>query len=63
MRTIESVAKYLLKQKVSFKYSSDTLEVTSSYYSQFRYASYHTETKQLVLMDGNYNQFDASKLK
>lgn len=63
MKTLEDVAKYLLKKRVSFQYNAEIITVTSSSFDVFKYASYHSETKELVLMDYEYNQFDGKKLK
>lgn len=71
MKTVESVARFLLKKKISFKYTSDLtdgyknslVQVTDSNFMDFKYAGYHAETNKLILMDSEYNQFYPSALK
>ena len=68
-QTIETVAKILLANKISFNYETDFLKVDGKYqpypiflkvtdqttrYNLFASASYHSKTKKLVLMCEDY---------
>ena len=57
-QTIETVAKILLLNRISFNYENDFLKVTdqTTRYDLFASASYHTETKKLVLMCEDYTK-------
>jgi hypothetical protein len=54
MKTLEQAARQLLKNKIAFEYDGGQITVRGEFY--FTYASYHTDTKKLVLMDRELNQ-------
>jgi vacuolar-type H+-ATPase catalytic subunit A/Vma1 len=58
MKKIEQVAAILLKNQIEFNYEPKYLKVNDKIISGdlFVTATYHTNTKKLVLMDGNYNE-------
>jgi len=55
---IEQVAMILLKNKIEFTYESEYLKVLDQTvkYELFQTATYHSTTKKLVLMDGEYKE-------
>lgn len=53
--TIEQIATILINNKISFEYSSSFLQVKDSSFDVFNSASYHAETKELILMDKDFN--------
>ena len=57
-QTIETVAKILLSNRISFNYDNDFLKVTDQTirYELFASAVYHSETKKLVLMCDDYSK-------
>lgn len=55
---LKKLANGLLGNSISFKIDCDnnTLEVTSNWYTRFKYASIHVKTGKLVLMGNNYEE-------
>ena len=55
---IEQVAKMLVDNGISFQYEKNYLKVNDSEfsYNYFDTATYHTSTKELILMDSQYNK-------
>ena len=61
--TIEEVAAYLLFEKVSFTYDRNYLRVTDRNFDTFETASYHADTRKLVLMDKGFEAVDFQILR
>lgn len=60
--TIENICKILLRYKIPFRYSVDYLKITRSDVLIFETASFHSETKELIFMDGYFNKVDKEKV-
>ena len=64
-KTIESVARFLLKNEVGFTYKPNYLVVKDTNPNlniDLFNASYHAETKELVLMNHQYEKIESIKI-
>ena len=60
-KSIEDVAVIVVKYKIGFSYDVDALTILfsdSDYSTNFKYASYHAYTKELILMYFDFNKVD-----
>jgi hypothetical protein len=64
MKTIEQIAKLLLKHKIPFYYDNNRLSVNDAVvkYELFRTAEYHSDKGHLVLMDNDYDAVDMQRV-
>jgi hypothetical protein len=59
---VEQVAAWLIRRGVSFDYTPRRIVVRDPDFTTFSEASYHAETRKLVLMDSEWREVPASAL-